>query len=115
MTVLSCSLAGLRQRVTIRPGTRAASLYGVTSAEEDFFCRYGVNPAWADRLQDAGLRVGGVGDDGEMRIVELPDHPFFLLTLFLPQARSSAAPHPVLVGFLDAARAFEARRARRGA
>lgn len=85
----------------------------MTSAEEDFFCRYGVNPAWAERLQQAGLRVSGVGDDGEMRIVELPDHPFFLPTLFLPQARSSAsAPHPVLVGFVGAARAFAARRSR---
>jgi CTP synthase (UTP-ammonia lyase) len=97
--------------VTIRPGTRAAELYGVASAEEDFFCNYGVNPAWAERLERAGLRVSGTGDEGETRIVELPGHPFFLPTLFLPQARSTAtAPHPVLVGFAAAASAFGARR-----
>ena len=90
--------------MTIRPGTRAAELYGVTSAEEDFFCRYGVNPAWADRLQDRGLRVSGVGDAGEMRIVELPGHPFFVASLFLPQARSTPEqPHPLILEFLKAA------------
>jgi CTP synthase (UTP-ammonia lyase) len=97
--------------VSLRPGTRAAALYGAASAEEDFFCGYGVNPAWAARLEAAGLRVSGVGDDGEPRVVELPEHPFFVPTLFLPQARSTAAePHPVLAGFAGAARAFAARR-----
>jgi CTP synthase (UTP-ammonia lyase) len=102
---------GQRQRVTIRPGTRAAELYGVTSAEEDFFCSYGVNPTWAERLAAAGLRVSGTGEAGEVRIVELPEHPFFVPTLFLPQARSTAAaPHPILAGFAAAAGAFAARR-----
>jgi CTP synthase (UTP-ammonia lyase) len=111
VTALSCSLVGQRQRVTIRPGTRAAALYGIASAEEDFFCSYGVNPAWADRLTAAGLKVSGTGDAGEMRIVELAEHPFFVPTLFLPQARSTAsAPHPVLAGFAAAASAFAARR-----
>ncbi len=41
------------------------------------------------------MKVSGVGEEGEIRIVELPENPFFLATLFLPQARSSAeAPHP---------------------
>jgi CTP synthase (UTP-ammonia lyase) len=44
--------------------------------------------------------VSGVGTEGEIRIVELPDHRFFVATLFLPQARSTAdAPHPLLAGF----------------
>ncbi len=97
--------------MTLRPGTRAAALYEVGSAEEEFFCNYGVNPAWAERLEAGGLRVSGTGDQGEMRIVELPDHPFFVPTLFLPQARSTAAaPHPVLGGFAAAAAAHAARR-----
>jgi len=87
--------------VTLRPRTRAAGLYGgADAADENFYCNYGVNPDWACRLEDRGLRVSGVGDAEEMRIVELPEHPFFVATLFLPQARSSpAAPHPLLVGF----------------
>lgn len=111
MTALSCSLVGQRHRVTLRPGTLAAELYRAQSAEEDFYCNYGVNPAWVDRLAAAGLRMSGTGDAGEVRIVELPGHPFFLPTLFLPQSRSTPeAPHPVLVGFAAAARERARRR-----
>ncbi len=96
----------------MRPGTRAARLYGSDGAEERYYCNYGVNPDWVRRLTEAGLAVSGVGEQGEPRIVELPDHPFFLATLFLPQARSSAAePHPLLTGFAAAAEAHAARRA----
>ena len=98
---------GQRARVTLRPGTRAFALYGAPTSEEDFFCSYGLDPSWVPRLEAAGLVVSGVGDAGEPRAVELPRHPFFLSTLFLPQSRSSAqAPHPVLVGFASAVRAF---------
>ena len=87
----------------MRPGTRASALYGVTEATEDFFCNYGVNPDYHRRLEAGGLRVSGLGGAGEVRIVELPDHPFFLATLFLPQARSTAAsPHPLLAGYAAA-------------
>ena len=103
ITPLACSLVGQTHAVKIVPDTRASSLYGTSAALEDYYCNYGVNPDYLDRLQAAGLRVSGLGDDGEIRIVELPDHPFFLATLFLPQARSSAAsPHPLLRGYAAA-------------
>jgi len=105
ITALACSLVGQQQPVTIRPGTRAEKLYGTSTAVEDYYCNYGVNPEYHRRLEDGGLRVSGVGVEGEMRIVELPDHPFFLATLFLPQCRSTpASPHPLLAGYADAVR-----------
>jgi CTP synthase (UTP-ammonia lyase) len=62
-----------------------------------------VNPAYQRPLEDAGLTVSGRGGAGEIRIVELRDHPFFVATLFLPQARSTAErPHPLLAGFAAA-------------
>jgi CTP synthase (UTP-ammonia lyase) len=64
-----------------------------------------VNPAYRQGLEDGGLRVSGVGGDGEVRIVELAEHPFFVATLFLPQARSApGAPHPLLAGYAAAVR-----------
>ena len=91
--------------MSLRPGTRAAGLYRAAEAVESYYCNYGVNADWVDRLQAGGLVVSGVGDDGEVRIVELPDHPFYVATLFLPQARSSRAePHPVLEGYAAAVR-----------
>jgi CTP synthase (UTP-ammonia lyase) len=56
--------------------------------------------------------VSGLGGAGEVRIVELPGHPFFLATLFLPQARSTASrPHPLLAGYAAAAVARREARA----
>jgi CTP synthase (UTP-ammonia lyase) len=98
--------------VVLIPRTRAARLYGTAEAAEDYYCNYGVNPDYRLRLEASGLRVSGVGGEGEIRIVELPEHPFFIATLFLPQARSTAAdPHPVLQGY--AAAVVAAREARR--
>lgn len=103
ITALECSLVGQQQRVNVRAGTRAAALYGDADPVEDYYCNYGVNPEYDRLLEDHGLVVSGVGEAGEMRIVELPDHPFFLATLFLPQARSKAArPHPLLIGYAEA-------------
>jgi len=110
VTPLACSLVGTTQTVTLLPGTRAARLYGAATADEDYFCNYGVNPAYRSRLEAAGMTVSAVGDDGEIRIVELPDHPFFLATLFLPQTRSTAAhPHPLLAGYAAATAAHAER------
>jgi CTP synthase (UTP-ammonia lyase) len=103
ITALACSLVGQRQPVRIRAGTRAAALYAAASAMEDYYCDYGVNPDYLARLETGGLRVSGVGDEDEVRIVELPAHPFFVATLFLPQARpASAGPHPLLRGYAAA-------------
>ncbi len=105
VTSLACSLVGQRQAVSILPETRAAKLYGAAEATEDYFCNYGVNPDYRQRLEAGGLRVSGVGEAGEIRIVELAGHPFFVATLFLPQVRSTASePHPLLAGYAAAVR-----------
>ena len=92
--------------MTVVPGTRAAALYGSQTVVEDFRCNYGVNSAYHGALEKAGLRLSGFGEDGELRIIELPAHPFFLGTLFVPQMRSTPErPHPLLLGFAAAVKA----------
>ena len=92
------------------PGTRAAALYGVPDVTEPYYCNYGVNPEYHARLERAGLVTSGVGSEGEVRIAELSAHPFFIATLFLPQARSTAdRPHPIVAGFTAAARRMAER------
>ncbi len=66
-----------------------------------------------DRLShnatNQALKIVGVDDNGNARIVELSDHRFFMATLFLPQSSSSAEkPHPLVVEYLNAAKAFKA-------
>jgi CTP synthase (UTP-ammonia lyase) len=50
--------------------------------------------------------VSGTGGDGAARVFELPGHPFFVATLYVPQARYTPdSPHPLVTGFVAAAAA----------
>jgi CTP synthase (UTP-ammonia lyase) len=101
---------GQEQRVRLVPGTRAAALYADADPIEDYRCNYGVDPRFHPVLEQAGLRLSGFGDDGELRIAEIAAHPFFMATLYLPQMRSAPdRPHPILGGFAGAVRAEAAR------
>ena len=106
---LSCSLVGTSQAVTILPGTLAHRAYGIATATEQFACNYGLNPAYREHLSHGELKVVGQDEAGEVRIVELTTHRFFLATLFLPQLSSSPArPHPLIVAYLQTAQHFHA-------
>jgi CTP synthase (UTP-ammonia lyase) len=102
---LACSLSGTRAPVHLRPGTLAAAVYrGAETTVEPFFCAYGLNRDFEPALTAAGLRFSGFDANGEPRVLELPGHPFFLATLYVPQAASEKdAPHPVLSAFTAAA------------
>lgn len=101
---LTCSLDGQRLTVQLSPRSRTAGHYGVESADERYYCNFGLNPQYQKELHDGGFRVAGTDHHGEARILELPDHPFFIATLFVPQTTSTAQrPHPLVTGFLRAA------------
>jgi CTP synthase (UTP-ammonia lyase) len=101
---LACSLVGQAHPVRIAPGTRAHRAYGVERAVEQFRCTYGLNPRYRETFAGGALQVAGTDAEGEVRIVELPAHRFFIATLFLPQLTSSVeAPHPLIVAYLRAA------------
>lgn len=105
-----CSLRGQRLPIRIEPDSLAGTLYGTSSAEEMYYCSYGINPMFVESLQAAPLRISGEDDDGEIRIIELINHPFFLGTLFVPQALSLPdQPHPVITGFVQACRLYADR------
>lgn len=105
VTALACSLAGQTHSVRFIAGTQAAAIYQTQETLEPFLCSYGLNPEFRPLLESHGLRVSGVGADGEVRIVELPSHPFFIGTLYVPQARHEPGkPHPLVSAFVAAAR-----------
>lgn len=105
---LKCSLVGQTLKVKLKPGSKAASFYAREEAIEQYYCNFGINPEFTHTLENGGLRITGVDKDGEARIVELPDHPFFLGTLFVPAPGSPPEnPHPITHAFF---RAAEARR-----
>jgi CTP synthase (UTP-ammonia lyase) len=91
-------------KLRVQPGCRLAAIYGACEIEEEYFCNFEVNPAYRERFEIAGLRLAAFDDRGELRAVELPDHPFFIATLYQPQLSSTdEGPHPVIVEFVAAA------------
>ena len=95
-------------KIKVIPGSLAFSIYQRTEVEEPFNCNYELNPEFRSKLELSGLRVSAVSEDGGARIVELPDHPFFLGTGFMPQLASEEnLPHPLIVAYLKAASDFK--------
>lgn len=100
---LACSLAGLTMDVTVVDGTAAHAAYGAGTTTERYYCRFGLNPEYLPALVDHGLVISGTDAEGEPRIAELADHPFFVVTLFVPQTSSTPeVPHPIVSAFVAA-------------
>jgi len=92
-----------RSTTSLVPGSQIAAIYEATEVREQYYCNFGINPERSSILRSGELRVTGADAEGEVRVVELPAHPFFIGTLFVPQLRSTAvSPHPLVTAFLAA-------------
>ncbi len=93
------------QDVDVKEGTLAHDLYGTTRISERHRHRYEVNPAYIDRLEDAGWIFSGRSDKGRrMEIGELKGHPFFIASQFHPEFKSEPMrPTPLHLGLVKAA------------
>jgi CTP synthase (UTP-ammonia lyase) len=111
VSALACLLAGREMQLRLVPGSQVAAIYGSTTAVERYYCNFGVHPDRVGLLGSGPLRIVGSDAEGEVRVVELPGHPFFVGTLYVPQSRSRAgAPHPLVSAFLGAVAARAAGR-----
>ncbi|MFI9804404.1 hypothetical protein ACIHEJ_08525 [Streptomyces sp. NPDC052301] len=100
---LACSLLGHEAAVTIEPDSLASSVIGSARTVERYFCAYGPS-RHLDTLRAHGLRFSGHDEDGHVRVVELPGHPFFLASLFQPElAGDGSRPHPMVRALARAA------------
>ncbi len=100
---LECSLAGREMALALVPGSRVATIYGAVQVTEEYYCNFGVSPSKVSLLGSGELRITGSDAEGEIRVIELPGHPFFVGTLFVPQTKSTAdCPHPLVSAFLQA-------------
>jgi CTP synthase (UTP-ammonia lyase) len=95
---LSCSLVGAVRTVTPVSGTRLATICGSEPFAGFHFCNYGL----ATDLP--GVVVSAHAEDAGVEAFELPDHPFYMATLFQPQVGTSdrGTLHPVLDALLAA-------------
>jgi CTP synthase (UTP-ammonia lyase) len=101
---LECSLKGHEEAVMIVPGTLAARISGPGRRTERYHCAFGLNEKYLQALTSGGLVFSGFDDQGHVRVMELPGHPFFMGTLFQPELHGDGAqPHPIIRAFATAA------------
>lgn len=100
---LACSLVEESGMVHPTPGSQLSALCGEEPFPAEYRCRYGVEAAFATRLEATELRVSARDPAGEVRAVERADHPFFHATLFQPERAALAGlVHPLIAGFVGA-------------
>ena len=100
---LACALVEATGRLRLREGSKIRSACGCEHIVETYHCRYGLNPAFRDRLESGGLQFTGWDENGDARALELREHPFFVATLFQPERSAlRAEAHPLIVAFVRA-------------
>lgn len=89
----------------LKPGSKAAEVYGSTEIKERHRHRYEFNNDYKQQFERAGMLASGVNtDSGLVEIVELKKHPWFVGVQFHPELKSTVMnPHPLFVGFVKAA------------
>jgi CTP synthase len=89
----------------LKKGTKAYAVYGDTIIHERHRHRYEFNNRYLHQIEEAGMKAVGVNPDSELvEVIELKDHPWFLGVQYHPELRSTVLnPHPLFVGFVDAA------------
>jgi CTP synthase (UTP-ammonia lyase) len=102
---LACALVERAGPLRLRAGSRLREIYGTDDAEEVYHCSYGLSPRYAAEFdRGLGMRVGATDDAGDVRAIELADHPFFMATLFQPERSAlRGVTHPLITAFVAAA------------
>lgn len=103
ISLLQCSLVETAAPVQFVPGSKIAAAYQTSAATEGYRCRYGLNPEFSSQLFAGALTVSAHDEDGEVRAIELKDHPFFVATLFQPERAALAGRSaPLVTAFVRA-------------
>jgi len=100
---LSCSLAGGAVAPVIAPESGwYARVVGTTRRDEEFNCNYGMASGFAALLDSTALRIEARDGEGQVRVVRLEGHPFFVASLFQPERLSLRGElHPLVQAFLE--------------
>lgn len=107
ITALSCSLLGETRKIFIKNKSVIYKFYNKADVEERYHCSFGLSPDYQKIIDESGFKVVGMDEEGEARILELPQNRFFVATLFQPQLSSSSAdPHKLILAYLTCCKEF---------
>jgi len=101
---LVCSLKNSKGVILLKDGSNIKKIHNQESIEEDFNCNFGVNPNLQYLLEkNSFIDITGLDSDGNIRVIELTDHPFFIATLYQPERSAlKGITHPLITAFLEA-------------
>ncbi|MGF3553694.1 MAG: CTP synthase [Thermoplasmatota archaeon] len=90
----------------LKKGSLVHKLYGEEKVFERHRHRYEVNPKFVEQLEKCGIVFSGRSPDGVlMEFMELPNHPFFVVTQAHPEFKSRPMkPSPLFDGLIKAAK-----------
>ena len=94
----------------LQAGTKIAEIYGNQEViEERHRNRYEVNQAYFEILEENGMVLSGLSEDGRLvESIELPNHPFFIAVQYHPEFLSRPnRPHPLFDAFVKHAIAYK--------
>jgi len=96
------------QTIHIKEGSILHKIYGSVLVTERHRHRYEVNPNYIKKLEEGGLTVSGVSDNGLVEFVELKGHRFFVGSQPHPEYKSRPLhPSPIYMAFLAASAKLE--------
>ena len=92
-------------RVLLEEGSRLRQIYERDSSTEVYHCNFGLSPVHEARLASGRLLVCARDPARRVHAVELPEHPFFVATLFQPE-RSALRDevNPLIRAFVQASK-----------
>jgi CTP synthase (UTP-ammonia lyase) len=94
---LTCPLVEQSADIMLEPGGLVYRAYGTSRITEGYHCSYGLNPRYQSVLFANGLCPTAHDLAGDVRVVELSSHPFFVATLFQSERRALRGEVPPLV------------------
>lgn len=89
----------------LKPNSYAYKMYNSDSIFERHRHRYEFNNKYRDVMEDNGLKITGTSPDNLLvEIMELSDHPFYILVQFHPEFKTRPdKPHPIFNEFIKKA------------
>ncbi|TQF71175.1 CTP synthase C-terminal region-related (seleno)protein [Pseudoalteromonas luteoviolacea] len=100
---LACALVETTESVNLFPQSQLAAIYGSSTIQEGYRCRYGLNDEFRNVLLKGPLVASADDETKEVRAVELTIHPFFIATLFQPErAILNNKRSPLIEAFVNA-------------
>lgn len=105
LTPLACPLVEKQEFVVINELSKLQAICGgMERSLEKYHCRYGLNPAHERLVQGGALMVAARSEQGEVRGVEIREHPFYFAVAYQPERRALEGElHPLVEAFFRAA------------